>query len=118
MQVSQIAENLFVCGQITEAHLALLADEGFTHVICHRPDAEHPEDAPSASMGREAGRLGMAFHYNPIVPGEPFANQAQQLAAITAKPDAKVLAYCRSGARAANAWALAQSFAAGAHQSA
>ena len=108
MEIAQLAPNLFVGAQIAEEDLVALAREGFTDIVCNRPDAEHPETASSASMAQIAKGLGIAFHYLPIIPGEPFPEQARRLAAVVAEPAAKVFAYCRSGARAANAWALAQ----------
>ena len=107
MNKTQLAANLFVGPQIAEDTLALLAAEGFTDVVCNRPDAEHPDDATSAKMAQVAKGLGIAFHYHPIVPGEPFAKAASSLAEVAAKPNAKVFAYCRSGMRASQAWALA-----------
>jgi sulfide:quinone oxidoreductase len=108
MEIKQIAPNLFVGAQITEENLLALAREGFTDVVCNRPDAEHPESATSTTMAQIAKGLGIAFHYLPITPGEPFPEQSRRLARVVAKPSAKVFAYCRSGMRAANAWALAQ----------
>ena len=108
MEMTQLAPNLFVGAQIAEEDLAELADEGFTDVVCNRPDAEHPGNAVSSNMNEVAKGLGLAFHYHPITPGEPFAAEAENLAGVVAQPGAKVFAYCRSGMRATNAWSLAQ----------
>ncbi|KNG93896.1 hypothetical protein ATO11_10580 [Pseudaestuariivita atlantica] len=108
MDMIQIAPNLSVGPQITEDDLSDLAQAGFTDIVCNRPDEEHPEDTPSTQMAVTAEGLGMAFHYHPITPGEPFAEEAEKLARVVARPGAKVFAYCRSGARATNAWLLTQ----------
>ena len=108
MEKTKLAPNLFVGPQISEADLADLAREGFTDVVCTRPDAEHPESAPWPSMADAASEFGLAFHYHPITPGEPFAAEAEALSKVVARPGAMVLAYCRSGTRATNAWSLAQ----------
>ena len=113
MDITQLAPNLFVGAQITEDDLAALASEGYTDVVCNRPDAEHPGSARSSKMAGIAKSLGLAFHYHPITPGEPFADEAEQLARVVEQPNAKVFAYCRSGMRATNAWSLAQSNRAG-----
>ena len=118
MEMTQLAPNLFVGAQITKDDLAALASEGFTDVVCNRPDAEHPGSAVSSKMAGIAKNLGLAFHYHPITPGEPFAEEADKLSAVVARPKAKVFAYCRSGMRASNAWALAKSNQAGGHQQA
>ncbi|MBT8458583.1 MAG: TIGR01244 family phosphatase [Boseongicola sp.] len=116
--MTQLAQNLFVGAQIEEEDLSGLADEGFTDVVCNRPDAEHPGSAPSSRMADTARSLGLAFHYHPITPGEPFAEEADSLSAVVARPSAKVFAYCRSGKRASDAWALAMSNRARGHQQA
>jgi sulfide:quinone oxidoreductase len=64
-------------------------------------------------MAQSAETKGMEFHYLPITNGEPFEMQARQLADLTERPDAKVFAYCRSGTRAAKAWALAEALRTG-----
>ncbi len=111
MDVTQLAPNLFVAPQITEDDLLLLSREGFTDVVCNRPDEEHPESATSTTMADVAKDLGLAFHYLPITPGEPFAAEARALAKVVAQPGAKVFAYCRSGTRTSNAWSLAKATA-------
>ena len=111
MDMTQLAPNLYAGPQITEADLPLLSREGFTDVVCNRPDTEVPESAASSKLAEIARGLGLAFHYLPIVPGEPFAAEAQALAKVVARPEVKVLAYCRSGTRASNAWQLAQATA-------
>ncbi len=109
MDMIQISPNVFAAGQITEGEVAELADAGFTDLVCHRPDEEHPEGPVTAKIARMARTCGLNLHYFPIVPGEPFTEQAKGLAKVAAKSGSKVLAYCRSGGRAANAWHLTQS---------
>ena len=113
MDMTQLAPNLFVGPQIAEEDLAILAGKGFTDVVCNRPDSEHRGDAPSSRMATISKSLGLAFHYHPITPGEPFAEEAEKLSSLVARPNAKVFAYCRSGTRASNAWAFANENEAG-----
>ena len=108
MEMTQLAPNLFVGAQISEEALKELAGGGFTDVVCNRPDAEHDRSAASSKMAAAAKGLGLAFHYQPIKPGEPYVAEAEKLAGVVAQPGAKVFAYCRSGMRASNAWSLAQ----------
>lgn len=116
MEISQLAPNLFVGAQIAPKDLKYLANDGFTEIVCNRPDAEHPEDPGSAEMAGLTANLGMTFHYLPIKHGEAFETQAKRLADLASSPDAKVFAYCRSGARSSNAWALAQTLQSGRRQ--
>ncbi len=108
MKMTQLGKNFFVGAQIAEDDLALLANEGFTDIVCNRPDEEHPESATSTKLSGIAKIHGLSFHYHPITPGEPFGEQAEKLAHLAARPNAKVFAYCRSGTRSSNAWSLAK----------
>ncbi len=108
MEMTQLAPNLFVGPQISEEDLPALAREGFADVVCNRPDAEHPDGAPSSKLAEIARSVGLTFHYHPISPGEPYAEEAKKLSSIVGRPRAKVFAYCRSGARVSNAWSLAK----------
>ena len=109
MDMTQLAPNLYVGPQISADDLEVLWNQGFTDVACNRPDAEHPDGATSGAMAAMARKLGFAFHYLPIAPGEPFDVQAEALSELVKKPGSKVFAYCRSGARSSKAWALARS---------
>ena len=115
MEIKQLTPNLVVGAQIRAEDLRTLAEKGFTDIVCNRPDEEHPEDPSSLIMEELASRLGMAFHYLPITPNAVFDRQARRLAELTATPDAKVFAYCRSGARSTNAWTYAQEMLANTH---
>ena len=108
MDMTQLAPNLFAGGQIARDDLEFLARKGFTDVVCNRPDAEHPEDPGFQAMAAFASDLGLSFHYLPIVPGEPFEEQARGLSRLVLRQGSKVFAYCRSGARTTSSWALAQ----------
>lgn len=109
MKMTQLSNALFVGPQIEVDDLEVLARDGFTDVICNRPDIEHPTGPVSRIMAERAKDLKLAFHYLPISPGEPCDKQADKLAQLVLKPDAKIFAYCRSGARSANAWAMVES---------
>ena len=109
MKLTQLTPNLFVAPQIDEADLKALAREGFTDVVCNRPDAEHPYGPVSDILSVAAAAHGLTFHYQPITHGEPMDAQPDALAELVSRPKTKVLAYCRSGARSAKAWSLAAS---------
>ena len=114
MHVTYMTPDFAVAPQICTQDLQWLAHEGFTDIVCNRPDAEHPEDAQSPELKVIAKGLGMRFHYLPIAPGEPFDVTAREIGRLTSRPGAKVLAYCRSGARSTAAWTLAQTQMSGA----
>jgi protein tyrosine phosphatase (PTP) superfamily phosphohydrolase (DUF442 family) len=49
MDIVQIGPSVFATGQITTELMKDLAQAGFTDIVCHRPDAEHPQ-GPSSKM--------------------------------------------------------------------
>lgn len=106
--MTQLAPNVFVGPQIEPQDIALLAGDGFTDVICNRPDEEHPGGPVSGIMARAAVEHGIRFHYLPITHGEPMEPQAQALRRLIAKPGSRTFAYCRSGARSTGCWQIAR----------
>ena len=105
---TKITPRLSVGGQIGPNHLESLASEGFTDIVCNRPDAEIPGGPVSATIAKAAQALGLKFHYLPIIPGQAMVETAAVLGQIVSHPGSKVFAYCRSGARSASAWQMAK----------
>lgn len=106
MNISLVAPNYSVTGQITEADLVTIAAEGFKTIICNRPDAEITPDMHAPFIQAEASRLGLEFIYNPVSNrGFTMANVKAQAQVIDAAKG-PILAYCRSGKRSTVCWAL------------
>lgn len=103
MDIRPLSPDFAVSPQITVADVAILAEAGFTHVICNRPAFESaPEDGPDA-IRAAVEAAGMGWTENPLVSGQ------LSLDHVTAqKVDGKVLAYCASGTRSSILWALSQ----------
>ena len=108
MDIRPLSPAYAVSPQIAVEDIPAIVEAGYKTIICNRPDAEHDRSAASSKMAAAAKGLGLAFHYQPIKPGEPYVAEAEKLAGVVAQPGAKVFAYCRSGMRASNAWSLAQ----------
>lgn len=92
-----------VAPQLALEDFALLARDGFRHVINNRPDGEAPDQPSSAEMEAAARQEGMTYVHAPFV-GQPTAEAVR--AALSAS--SKTIAFCRSGTRSVTAWALAQ----------
>jgi len=105
MEIRQITEDYSVAPQVGLEHVPLIKAAGFRSVISNRPDSEDgavPPDAIEAAV-REAG---MEFRYIPVISGQMTQqNVDDQAAALDALPK-PVLAYCRSGTRCTNLYAL------------
>jgi len=103
MDIRPLSPDFAVSPQITVADVAILAEAGFSHIICNRPVFESaPEDQPDAIQAAVEA-AGMGWTDNPLISGQ------LSLDHVTAqKADGKVLAYCASGTRSAILWALSQ----------
>lgn len=107
MQMRMIDATLAVAPQMQPEELASLAAQGFAAVICNRPDGEEPGQPPLDEMRRAAQEAGLAFHHIPVAGGQFPPAAVAAFGAIRRGTQGKVLAYCRTGTRAASLDALA-----------
>jgi uncharacterized protein (TIGR01244 family) len=103
----KVTETFSVSPQIDPADLAAAAADGFTLVINNRPDAEVPVSLASAAMEAAARAAGLDYLYAPVV-GMPGPTTVEAVRDAVAAANGKVLAYCRSGTRSINTWAIGQ----------
>ena len=96
-----------VRGQIALADLSAIAAAGYRTVINNRPDGEEPGQPTSAELAREARRLGLAYYHVPVAPAGASEADARALATALGQSPRPVLAFCRSGRRAAAIKAMA-----------
>ncbi len=108
MEIKHLTPHYAVSPQIEPRDVAEARRQGFTTLICNRPDEEVPGDLSAAALRRAAEAAGLRFVVNPVRNGAlTEANVADQAEAMAAS-DGPVLAYCRSGTRSAVVWALGQ----------
>lgn len=105
-----VTEDLSVAPQIGPGDVARARAEGYVLLINNRPDGEAPDQTPGAEIERLAREAGLAYVHIPIV-GGPTREQAEAQLEAVANAGGKVLAYCRSGTRSINTWALGAALA-------
>lgn len=107
MNIRNLSPNVSISDQIGPEEVAELRALGFKSIVGLRPDGEG-EDQPSWSdieaAAREAGLEGVHI---PVVPGQLTDEQALRFRTAFAALPKPVLAFCRTGMRAAQIWALA-----------
>jgi uncharacterized protein (TIGR01244 family) len=106
----EIAEGFCVSGQITPEQAGAIADAGFAAIICNRPDGEVPGQPAAAAVKAEAERLGLSFFHIPVAHGVGITRESVDATReALSQVSGPVFAYCRSGARSTNLFAIANS---------
>lgn len=108
MTPKQITPDFHVTGPLDDVALAEAAAAGFRSILCARPDGEDAGQLAAGDMAPLAEALGMAFVHIPITPGRFGDADVAQMRAMLDRLPGPILGYCRSGARAATLWALAE----------
>jgi len=102
----QVAPDFSVAPQISAADFAAAAALGIRTIINNRPDGVAPGQLSDAEARRAAEAAGLAYRSIPVtMPIDQGAVAA--FAEALAETPGPHLAYCRSGTRSINLWALA-----------
>jgi len=112
MDIRKIDDTISVSPQIDPADVTEAARQGFAAIINNRPDHEEAGQPEGEPIQRVADTLGLAYTAIPVSGG--FSHE--QIDAMRAALDAAkgpVLAFCRTGTRSTNLWALAEAKAGG-----
>lgn len=109
LPLRQIADDVFVAPQLDAAAMAELARLGFKSVINNRPDFEHGPDQPgSAQLEAAAQAAGLQYRHLPVSGAYQSPEEAAAFGQLLADLPHPLLAFCRSGARSARLYQLAQ----------
>lgn len=108
MKVKALSPQLSVSPQLSLDDVRQAQEAGFKTLICNRPDGEGPDQTTFVEIQRLAEELGMQAHYQPIISGQMDDEHAAEFGRVLAEAETPVLAYCRTGTRSTNLWALSQ----------
>lgn len=106
--ILHIDDSISVAPQITPADIAEIAAAGFTTIINNRPDDEESGQPEGAAVRAAAEAAGLGYTEIPVTQAGFSHPQLDAMAAALEAADGPVLAYCRSGTRSCNLWALAR----------
>lgn len=105
--IRRVSELVSVAPQIAPEDIPALKAAGFVAVVNNRPDDEEPGQPSGAAVRVAAEAAGLAYAEVPV--GGGFSHeQIDAMAAVLAGAGGPVLAFCRSGTRSCNLWALAE----------
>jgi uncharacterized protein (TIGR01244 family) len=106
MDIRALTPSYAVSPQIDLSDLPAIKAAGFTTVIDNRPDHEIPDTLHTGAMRAAAEAQGLTFVAIPLLPGNiTDENIAAQAAAVAASAG-PVFAYCASGNRCSQVWAM------------
>jgi uncharacterized protein (TIGR01244 family) len=106
--IRKIDDHVSVAPQITAKEVIEAAHAGFVEIVNNRPDDEEPGQPSGAEIAAAAAEAGIAYRAIPVTHAGFSANQVEAMATALTAAGGPVLAYCRSGTRSANLWALAR----------
>lgn len=103
----RLTDKISVAPQIAPEDCALAKAQGFAAIVNNRPDGEAPGQPSAAMMRAAAEAAGLRYADVPIDHSGYGLAQIEAMATVLGA-GGPVLAFCRSGTRSANVWALAE----------
>ena len=107
MDIRVVNESIAVAPQITAEDVAAIKAAGYLSIINNRPDGEEYGQPTGDAIARAAEAAGLAYHAIPVTQAGFSHAQIDEMAGAIVAAGGPVLAYCRSGTRSCNLWALA-----------
>ncbi len=108
MKLAKLVDQISVADQIFVNDLNTIADQGFKSILCHRPDGEGSDQPNFEEIANAAKKHKVQIQYLPVVSGKISDEDVDKFTKAFSEAPKPVLAYCRSGMRAASLWALAE----------
>jgi uncharacterized protein (TIGR01244 family) len=102
-----INDSVAVAPQITPEDVPAIKAAGYRAIVNNRPDDEEPGQPTGAAIRAAAEAAGLTYLAIPVGHAGLGEAQIDAMTAALVAADGPVLAYCRSGTRSCNLWALA-----------
>lgn len=105
--IRQINESISVAPQIAIEQVAEIAAAGFKTIVNNRPDDEDAGQPSGDAIRAAAEAAGLKYVSIPVTHAGFSHPQIDAMTQALTDSEGPVLAYCRSGTRSCNLWALA-----------
>ncbi len=105
--IRHINESISVAPQIAVEHVAEIAAAGFKTIVNNRPDDEDAGQPSGDAIRAAAEAAGLNYVAIPVTHAGFSHPQIDAMTQALTEAKGPVLAYCRSGTRSCNLWALA-----------
>ena len=106
--IRKIDDLVSVSPQIAPEDVADIAAAGFVGIVNNRPDGEDAGQPEGAAVRAAAEAAGLAYTEIPVTQAGFSHPQIDAMVQALDSAGGPVLAYCRSGTRSCNLWALVQ----------
>jgi len=106
--IRKIDDSVSVSPQIAPEDVADIAAAGFVGIVNNRPDGEDAGQPEGAAVRAAAEAAGLAYTEIPVTQAGFSHPQIDAMVQALDSAGGPVLAFCRSGTRSCNLWALAQ----------
>lgn len=106
IDIRALSTGFAAAPQITLDDVAAIKAAGFGFIVNNRPDGESADQTPGDDIEAAALDAGLGYCAIPIDQSGFTVEQVAALSALMVSPR-PILAYCRSGTRSTNLWALA-----------
>ena len=104
--IRRLTDSFAAAPQITLDDVAAIKAAGFGFIVNNRPDGESADQTAGDDIEAAALEAGLGYCAIPIDQSGFTVEQVAALSALMVSPR-PILAYCRSGTRSTNLWALA-----------
>lgn len=102
--MKRFAERVYIGAQLNPDDLPQLKAAGITHILCHRPDDEEPNQPSFAQISQAAQAQGIIAIHAPFTGANITEEAIEKTAALLNDEHAVAYLYCRSGTRSSLAW--------------
>lgn len=100
MNIKPVSDTFSISPQISPEDVATIKEQGFTTIICARPDGEE-EGQPTFDQIKDAAtQAGLTAVHIPIKPGQATEADVQRMEEVLSEADGPVFGYCKGGPRA------------------
>ena len=107
MAAKMLTDRLSVSPQLSPDDIDAAAARGVRMVVNNRPDGEEVGQPGSAELAARADAAGVDYRHIPVVSGKIDDSDVAAFAKALDDADGPVLAFCRTGTRSSQLWALA-----------
>ncbi|HEX8483953.1 TIGR01244 family sulfur transferase [Sphingomonas sp.] len=105
--IRTLNDSISVAPQIAPEDVAAIKAAGFVAIVNNRPDGEEPGQASGDAIRMAAAQAGLSYTAIPVTQAGFSHPQIDAMTQALIAAEGPVLAYCRSGTRSCNLWALA-----------